>query len=144
MLRATGILRTLVNAQGYIYSLLWPNRAVDTETYRIYYEQAHAVYQKYLDSPDSPWIDCRGLAVHPAYQRRGFGQKLLDWIGHAAWMEDVPIFGDCTEAGLPMYLKNGVEKIGKVVLPAKVVDNGPGWEPIQLNEIEVTLIRLKF
>jgi len=32
-------------------------------------------------------------------------------------MEDVPVFR------LLMYLKNSVEKIGRVVLPAKVVDN---------------------
>ncbi|KAK4442649.1 hypothetical protein QBC34DRAFT_224792 [Podospora aff. communis PSN243] len=138
------IRRALVQLQEFVYETLWPNKAVDTETYRVYYEQAHQEYMKYLDGPDTPWIECRGLAVHPDYQRRGYADKLMNWVGHTAWTEDVQIFADCTDTGLPLYLKVGVEVIGKVTLPAKVVDNGPGWEPLKLEEIHATLIRVKY
>jgi GNAT superfamily N-acetyltransferase len=143
-LTAAGIRRALVQLQEYVYETLWPNKAVDTETYRVYYEQAHQEYMKYLDGPDTPWIECRGLAVHPDYQRRGYAEKLINWVGHTAWTEDVQIFADCTDTGMPLYLKSGVEIIGKVTLPAKVVDNGPGWEPLKLEEIHATLIRVKY
>ncbi|KAK0616686.1 acyl-CoA N-acyltransferase [Immersiella caudata] len=138
------IRRALVQLQEFVYETLWPNKAVDTETYRIYYEQAHQEYMKYLNDPDTPWIECRGLAVHPDYRRRGYAEKLMNWVGHTAWTEEVQIFADCTDTGLPLYLKAGVEIIGKVTLPAKVVDNGPGYEPLKLEEIHATLIRVKF
>jgi len=116
---------------------------VDAETYRNYYEQATKIYVEHLDTTESPWIDCRGLAVLPSHQRRGYGKQLLNWIAHKARLEDVPIFGDSSPTALPIYLRGGSEQIGKVKLSAKVVDAGPGREPVRLEEVEATLIRWK-
>ena len=86
---------------------------------------------------DQKWIDCSCLAVDPAYQRRGCGEKLIEWVSTAAAREDVPVFCDSTDMGLSLYLRHGARRIGKILLPARVVDSEDGTEPVRLEAVEV-------
>ncbi len=53
------------------------------------------------------------LAVHPDYQRRGFGQKLLDWGLDQADELQVPCWVDASPDGLALYEKNYWKQIGE-------------------------------
>lgn len=71
-------------------------------TYREYLKQQHDPFEKVLDR----WhLD--GLAVDPAYQRRGIGRKLMEWGMERAKEEGVPITLTSTPAGQRLYQKLG-------------------------------------
>jgi len=133
--------RTILHLKQSINSKFRPNRAMSPSTIRAYFAQAAETYKQHMDDPtNQAWIDCRGLAVDPAHQRRGYGEKLIEWLGHAAWAEDVPVFGDSTATGLPLYLKNGCERIGKIELAEKVVDAGRGRGMVRVKAVDAVLL----
>lgn len=107
-----------------------------------YYAQAAKTYTQHLDSPASEqkWLDGQVIAVDPAYQRRGVGEKLIEWVFNTLKKEGIPIFGDAVEFLLPFYTSLGARPIGKISLPARVVDSGDGGEPVRLEAVEVVLI----
>ncbi|KAE8440421.1 hypothetical protein EG329_008009 [Mollisiaceae sp. DMI_Dod_QoI] len=103
---------------------------------------AFATFVRYLQLSRSR-IEFRTLAVDPAYQRRGFGEKLVEWYSIRAWEEDVPVFGDASTKGLPLYLRNGCEDIGRIILPKQIVNPRDGLESIELDGMEVVVLRWK-
>ena len=79
---------------------------------------------------------------------RGSGDgEAIEWQN--CWIRDSPDQPALREfwivrAVTHLYLKNGVGIIGNVGLPARVVDDDLGWEPIKLEGIEATLLKRKF
>ena len=138
----TELRRLLLFFRGIWASITAPNRAISRPTIENYYNQASAVHSSYLRLSRSR-IEFRTLAVDPAYQRRGFGEKLVEWCGIRAWEEDVPVFGDASTKGLPLYLRNGCEDIGRIILPKQIVNPGHGLKSIELDGMEVVVLRWK-
>ncbi|KAK3386644.1 acyl-CoA N-acyltransferase [Podospora didyma] len=137
---AMKVQRAIFHMKSFITSKMRPNRAIDEDTINRYFEQATSTYMQHLSPGQRAWIDCRGLAVDPEYQRRGYGEKLIRWAGDAAKREGVPIFGDSTATGLPLYLKNGAVQIGRVELPARMVER-KGGEKVSLNGVDAVLLK---
>jgi GNAT superfamily N-acetyltransferase len=132
--------RLLLFFRGIWASITAPNQAISRPTIENYYNQASAVHSRYLQLSRSR-IEFRTLAVYPAYQRQGFGEKLVEWCGIRACEEDVPVFGDASTKGLPLYLRNGCEDIGRIILPKQIVNPGDGLESIELDGMEVVVLR---
>ena len=86
-------------------------------------------------------IDFKTLAVDVNHQRQGIGEKLVEWCGVRAWMEDVPVFGDASTKGLPLYLRNGCEEIGRIKLPEQVFPEKGRPERRKLKALEVVVLR---
>ncbi len=47
------------------------------------------------------------------------------------------MFGEATATGLPLYMRQGGEEIGRVVLPERVVRYKKGWGWMGMGEGEV-------
>ncbi|CRG82933.1 hypothetical protein PISL3812_00280 [Talaromyces islandicus] len=58
--------------------------------------------------------ELEAMYIHPLYQRRGFGGRALQWGVERALQERVRIWVWSTDAGKPLYLKNGFDEVGKV------------------------------
>jgi GNAT superfamily N-acetyltransferase len=58
------------------------------------------------------WLSA--LATDPAYQRRGFGTKLIDWGFDQADSDGVVAGMMCSTASLPYYLKKNFVHTGEV------------------------------
>ena len=50
------------------------------------------------------------LNVHPEYQRKGLGGRLMEWGEEEFTKRDVPSVIAATEAGFGLYLKHGYEE----------------------------------
>ena len=59
------------------------------------------------------------LGIFPDHQRRGIGQRLLEYGKQRAREEGVPLLLEATAAGLPLYKKNGFVEVGRSVLSAR-------------------------
>lgn len=118
------------------------NRAISPSTIRNYYGQAELVHAEYLKESKSK-IDFKTLAVDVSHQRQGVGEKLVEWCGLRAWEDDVPVFGDASTKGLPLYLRNGCEEIGRIRLPTQVVPQKDGFESNEIAPLEVVVLRWK-
>jgi GNAT superfamily N-acetyltransferase len=92
-------------------------------------------------TPFTGKLDFKTLAVLPEYQRRGVGERLLEYAGCRAYEEGIPIFGDATEKGLPLYLKNGGKLIGRVVLEEQIIEQRGKAEPIKIRRLEMPVLR---
>lgn len=88
-------------------------------------------------------IDFRSLAVAPEFQRRGYGETMVQWLGLQAWEEDVPVFGDASTNGLPIYLRNQCKEIGKIHLKQQVVGLGSGKDCLICSPMDVICLRWK-
>ncbi|KAI9704370.1 MAG: hypothetical protein M1836_007233 [Candelina mexicana] len=55
------------------------------------------------------------LVVHPAYQRRGAGAKLLEWGLERADTLGIPSYLEASKAGYGLYQKHGYEEVDEVV-----------------------------
>lgn len=138
---ANTLRRIALRFRTLLTSALWPNRAAAPDVAADYYKQAARLHAPHLGASQSR-IDFRTLAVDPAHQGRGYGERLVEWCGVAAWSEDVPVFGDATTKGLPLYLRNGCEDIGKIHLPKQVVDVGR-QHPLELEALDVVVLKWK-
>lgn len=78
-----------------------------------YHHQALAVHAA---TEFSSKLDFKTLAVLPAYQRKGIGEKLVEYCGFRAYAERIPVFGNASTQGLPLYVRNGYKEIGQIVL----------------------------
>jgi GNAT superfamily N-acetyltransferase len=105
--------RFYLHIRGCVVSKLWPNRATSSETVQNYYARAEEVHKLHLTGSENK-VDFKTLAIDPACQRHGFGEKLVEWCDFMAWQDDVPVFGDATTKGLPLYLKVGCKEIGQI------------------------------
>lgn len=70
--------------------------------------------------------ELEAMYIHPLYQRRGFGGKALEWGLERARQEQVRIWVWSTDAGKPLYLKNGFNEVGKVDFGGMVDHNNGG------------------
>ena len=61
------------------------------------------------------------LGVHPRYQRRGIGKRLLKWGIERSNTERVPIGLAASPDGASLYMSVGFQDLGPAVL------NGDGW-----------------
>jgi GNAT superfamily N-acetyltransferase len=60
--------------------------------------------------------DLAAVGVHPAYQRRGIGGRLMKWGIDTAESMQLPIYTEASVPGLPLYLRNGFERLTHVSL----------------------------
>ncbi|GAB1194982.1 hypothetical protein APSETT444_004234 [Aspergillus pseudonomiae] len=118
-----------------------PNRAISFKAIDSYYGQAAKIHAQYLDA-DQGKLEFKTLAVHPAYQHRGYGFKLVQFCGYRASKEGVTVFGDASSHGLPLYVRNGCKEIGKIHLPSQKVDLGPHGVH-NIPELDVVVLRWK-
>lgn len=75
------------------------------------------------------------LSVHPSYQRRGIGKKLMQWGVQQAENERVPICLEATASGRGLYEQFGIQvvrvvKVDGMTFPIMV------WDPPGLSEEE--------
>lgn len=130
--------RWLLYLQGVYTSIVRPNRAVSHAAINDFLTQAYAIH---ASTPYSGKLDFKTLAVHPAYQRRGFGERLMEYCGCKAYAEAIPVFGDATAKGLPLYLRNGAKEIGRIVLMEQVIQLAGMAEPVKLERLETPVLR---
>lgn len=135
------IRRLFFNIRSFWASFFSPNRAIFWPAIREYYRQAGEVQKLNLPSPTSSRIDFKTLAVHPNYQKQKIGERLVEWCGMTAWKAAVPVFGDATTKGLPLYLKSGCKDIGRIHLPKQVVPTGGRGDPIELDPLEIVVLK---
>lgn len=64
------------------------------------------------------------LMIHPSVQRKGLGQKLLDWDMDVADRDGLPIYLESTPDGKPLYERYGSSIEGQLCEPSY-----PGDEP---------------
>lgn len=70
------------------------------------------------------------------------GQKILEYAGNRANEEKIPMFGDATEKGLPLYLKVGGKQIGTIIMPEhKYEKSGRDKMPITVDRLETPVLR---
>ncbi|TLS26427.1 hypothetical protein PpBr36_04246 [Pyricularia pennisetigena] len=136
------IQRILFDIRKFLESIVWPNRAASLSVARDYYRQADKLQAPYLVGSKSR-IDFRSLAVDPAFQRRGYGETMVQWLGLQAWEEKVPVFGDASTNGLPIYLRNQCKEIGKIHLKEQVISLGWGKGSLILSPMDVICLRWK-
>ncbi|KAK5637464.1 hypothetical protein RRF57_013179 [Xylaria bambusicola] len=133
--------RLLFSIRSTWTSFWYPNRAIWWPAIREYYRQAAEVKKSHLADPKGSSIDFKTLAVDPAYQRQKIGEKLIEWCGMTAWRAGVPVFGDATTNGLPLYLKSGCKDIGRIHLPKQVVDTGSQGDLVELDALEIVVLK---
>lgn len=56
-------------------------------------------------------IDCHTVAVHPDYQGKGVGKKLVQWGVDVSEELGVPIYLESTREGVPLYERMGFQKL---------------------------------
>ncbi|KAE8374357.1 acyl-CoA N-acyltransferase [Aspergillus bertholletiae] len=133
--------RVLLGSRSTVNSYIAPNRAISFKAIDSYYGQAAKIHAQYLDE-DQGKLEFKTLAVHPAYQHRGYGFKLVQFCGYRASKEGVTVFGDASSHGLPLYVRNGCKEIGKIHLPSQKVDLGPHGVH-NIPELDVVVLRWK-
>lgn len=65
----------------------------------------------------------------------------MEYCGYRAYEEGIPVFGDATAKGLPLYLRNGAREIGRIVLREQVIEQAGKSEPITLPRLETPVLR---
>ena len=73
------------------------------------------------------WLD--GLAIDPAYQRRGIGSKLMEWGMERSKEEGIPITLDASSAGLRLYQKLGFREAQLNVIVDGIKERSMVWSP---------------
>jgi GNAT superfamily N-acetyltransferase len=137
------IQRTIFSFEALWNSIFSPNRAVSFPTLHDYYRQAAAICAKHTQGTQSK-LEFDTLAVDPAYQRHGYGEKLIEWCGMRAWEEDIVVFGDTSPQVLPLYVRNGCEEIGWIMMPEKIIEAADKCSSnIILDRIEVIVLKWK-
>jgi GNAT superfamily N-acetyltransferase len=131
-----GLQRIILSLQSYF----WTDRSASPSTVESYYNQASAIHAM---PEGSRYLEFKTLAVDPAYQRKGYGEKLVEWCGMRAIEDGIPVFGDASANGLPLYVRNGCKEIGRIVLPEQIVErpNGFEGEPLKFERMEVVVLR---
>ena len=72
--------------------------------------------KKYLGSAiDETWY-LKILCVHPVFQRKGIGAKLLDWGLKNARERGEKVYLEASEIGKGLYIKKGFKKLGEIVM----------------------------
>lgn len=64
---------------------------------------------------DDMWY-LKVLCISPDYQRKGFGEALLDWGLNRAQVRGEKVYLEASEFGKALYLKKGFKEIGAVVM----------------------------
>lgn len=70
--------------------------------------------------------ELEAMYIHPVYQRRGYGTQALEWGVQRALHESVRIWVWSTEAGKPLYLKNGFVEVGRVEFSSMIPGTATG------------------
>lgn len=65
----------------------------------------------------------------------------MEFCGCKAYEEAIPVFGDATAKGLPLYLRNGGKEIGRIILEEQVVQQAGKTEPVRLGRLETPVLR---
>lgn len=65
----------------------------------------------------------------------------MEFCGCKAYAEAIPVFGDATAKGLPLYLRNGGKEIGRIVLEERVIQLAGKAEPVKLERLETPVLR---
>jgi GNAT superfamily N-acetyltransferase len=87
-----------------------------------------------MDKGIHDFIDLSILTIHPSYQGKGVGKKLLEVVFEHARREDVPVWLESTPAGYPVYIKVGFKETGCTMTIQdgdQVIEQVPGllWRP---------------
>ena len=70
------------------------------------------------------------LCVHPGFQRKGIGAKLLDWGLKHARERGEKVYVEASEFGKGLYSKKGFKELGEIVLgDMEVVLPCMIWDP---------------
>ena len=67
--------------------------------------------------------DCHTIAVHPDYQVKGVGKKLVQWGLDVAEELKLPIYLESTIEGVPLYERMGFKKLKEGVTFTPEVTN---------------------
>lgn len=130
--------RCLLFLQEIYVSTFTPNRAISRSALSDFWTQAYTIH---ATTPYDGKLDFKTLAVLPSYQRRGCGEKLLEWAGLRAYEEGIPIFGDATEKGRELYIRNGAREIGRVILLEQTVEREGKAGLVKLPRLETPVMR---
>ena len=86
--------------------------------------------EKYLGSAiDETWY-LKVLCVHPGFQRKGIGAKLLDWGLKHARERGEKVYVEASDIGKGLYIKKGFKELGEIVLgDGEVVIPCMIWDP---------------
>ena len=136
----TELRRYILASQKALESILKPNHAVSQHTIDTFWKDEVVIHER-TGKPSNGKLDFLTLAVLPQYQRRGVGDRLLEYAAYRALKEGIPIFADASAKGLPLYLANGCEVIGTVVLPETTYKKAFGRRVVKRDRLETPVIR---
>lgn len=115
-----------------------PNRAILQTAMDDFNNQAYTIH---ATTPFTGKLDFKTLAVLPGLQRKGLGEKLVEYSGFRADKENIPIFFDATAKGFRLYVRKGGSEIGKIVQEEQIVESREGGQPIKLDRLETPVLR---
>lgn len=100
------------NLEDWIFPSRWHNLSKHEKFKRLQKESV----EKYLGSKiDETWY-LKILCVHPEFQRKGVGTKLLDWGLERARERRQKVYLEATEFGVTLYINKGFKELGEIVL----------------------------
>lgn len=82
------LLKPLSSVAMRIHALIWPNRAADPDKVDLFAQAAPFTEQLWSGEREDSWY-LEVLGVHPDYQGRGIGNKLVQWGLDQAEREDI-------------------------------------------------------
>ena len=114
------------NLEDWIFPSRWHNLSKQEKLKRSQEESM----EKYLGSKiDETWY-LKLLCVHPEFQRKGVGTKLLDWGLERARERGQKVYLEATEFGIALYINKGFKELGEIVLgDREVVLPCMIWDP---------------
>ncbi|KAJ5561976.1 hypothetical protein N7535_003561 [Penicillium sp. DV-2018c] len=77
-------------------------------------EQLWEKREKWIGS--NPHVYCHTVAVHPDYQGKGVGARLMQWGVDVAEQLSLPIYLESTVEGVPLYRKLGFQTLSEGIV----------------------------
>ncbi|KAF2801821.1 acyl-CoA N-acyltransferase [Mytilinidion resinicola] len=68
-----------------------------------------------------PHVYCHVIAVHPEYQKRGIGRRLMQWGVEVGEQAGLPVYLESSKEGEGLYRSLGFEEVGRVRHRAELI-----------------------
>ncbi|KAL6713246.1 hypothetical protein ACLMJK_009367 [Lecanora helva] len=102
----------------------WTDDPVLKSGAETYLEKIHGMRHKYASG--QPHLLLNIMITDPPHQRRGAASMIVKWGCEKADELGLPAYLEATAAGLPIYLKEGFEKLDEVIIDCDAWPGGLG------------------